>query len=121
MSAITRRGLIAAAPAAVAASTIPIGASALHQDAELLALRPGWLSTLADFQAAMRKDEADPDYEEVETRTSDANGEVVDRVTAIPARTMAGIRFKIEVSADWEHGRIELTESIMADILALGS
>ena len=69
----------------------------------------------------MRKDEDDPDYGDVETRTSDANGEVVDRITAIPSRTMAGIRFKIEVSADWEHDRIELTESIMADVLALGA
>lgn len=55
----------------------------------------------------------------LEETTAEADAEIVDRIAAMSARTMVGLRFKVEVSDDWNHDHPELVQSIMDDILAI--
>lgn len=50
---LSRRGLVAAAPAAIVADTLPALPAGTHPDAALLALHEPWLATLAAFDAAL--------------------------------------------------------------------
>lgn len=161
--ALTRRSLVAAAPAAVVAVTLPALAAGAHSDAELLALREPWLATLDEFNAALTakgkideqvfaRSRSYPDFkdwsgsyvdytetyrqitaereaiaaelggdeiDQLEDATCDANDAVIEQIEAIPARTLAGLAFKAEVSEKEAHNRPELIESIMADIEAM--
>jgi hypothetical protein len=48
----------------------------------------------------------------------DAFSTIVAEIAATPARTLAGLRFKVEASANEDHGHMELVDSVMADIAA---
>ena len=68
---------------------------------------------------AIAAEEGSPAADELEETTSDANCEMVMRIAAIPARTLRGLAFKAEVSANWVHDHPELIDSLMADIVAM--
>ena len=69
---------------------------------------------------------AEADYEagvtaaiDLEGRTGKANRAIVDQIVETPARTVAGIRFKVKVSINEAHLYPDLIASIMEDIVAL--
>ena len=143
---LTRRGLITAAPAAVAAaSLLPMTGSgaAARPDAELLALCEPYERTLADLQVAAKKHSpfeeayfqrlrADPgaDHDQVAAETGydvaedeyesvvSANTEVIDQIAGIQALTFEGILFKAEI-AHREDLYKELVGSVIDDLVAM--
>ncbi len=148
--ALDRRAMLASAGAAAVLAAIgtPSAAERLNPDAPLLGLRTMWLETNALFHVAMdehddtlKKAYAFPGWRSADRSTraallieagagktgaqqdeaSDANTVVVDEIAAIPARTLAGLAFKVEVSRDWEHDRESLTASIMTDVAAFAA
>ncbi len=60
---------------------------------------------------------AERDY----NRATRANGRVIDRVAETPARTLAGVVFKAEVSRREDDMDLALLRSIVADLLAMAS
>lgn len=65
--------------------------------------------------------EAELGGDKLEDETSNANIAVVEKIEMLPAHTLAGLLFKVEVSKDWSHGREEMIDSIMTDIIALAA
>ena len=142
---LTRRSLVAAAPAAVIATALPALAAGAHPDAELLALREPFERTWRVYTAALeqhseaegaawslrdlpdddaRRVAADAHHDATDVvveRTGDANREIVDEMCRRPARTIEGLAFKARVSLEHEDNLYaELVTSIMDDILAMG-
>ena len=142
---LTRRSLVAAAPAAIVAAALPALAAGSHLDAELLALREPFYRTWRAYEDALavhsaaegaawslrRGPDDDPKRRDAERRhdeadaivesTGDANREIVDEMCRRPARTIEGLAFKARVSLDHEDNLYpELVTSIMDDIVALG-
>ena len=143
--ALTRRRLVAAAPAAVVAASLPAIAAGAHLDAELLALQVPFDRTWRTYLAALDahsaaeaaawavRDTPDGDRAKVEMEerhdaadalvdgASEANREVVDRMCLVPARTIDGLAFKAKVSLEHEDNLYaELVTSIMDDLVAMG-
>ena len=126
------------------APVAPVAAPALAAaDAELLALRAPFYATLAalklagdahtvheEAQIARHRDQLAPDpaadrrceaAERLMYRRDRANRDVVDRMIAIPARTVDGVAFKALASHKHENDLYpELVTSIMEDLIAMG-
>lgn len=134
---LTRRSLVAAAPAAIIAATAPALADQAP-DAQLLALRapfdrtwraylkalevhaPAEAEWFKDSRADAPKKPAMVAAEALVARTSASNREVVEAMCEIPARTIGGLAFKARVSLDHEDNLFEeLITSIMDDIIAM--
>ena len=119
---LTRRSLVAAAPVAALAASLPVLAASAQPDAGLLALRPLWREAEAAFEATFEpvrltenlvrarvKAEPHVDRSTIELETgytlADANQsracyaewDIAERVFSMPATTPDGVRFKIEV------------------------
>ncbi len=119
--ALTRRGLVAAAPAAIVAASLQTSVAA-QPDGALLALQPLWREAEAAFEATFEpvglaedllraRVRAEPHVDrttiELETgytladanqgRACDAQWQINERVFDTPATTTEGIRFKLEV------------------------
>ena len=141
---LTRRSLVAAAPAAVVAATLPALTAGAHPDAELLALREPYERTLAGMDAVSpahsRAEEAasaamraqpDRDRDEVEEEVGldvaaelweaavDANSEVLDQIAEKPAFTLEGLLFKARVCARADY-HPDLANAIIDDLVAMG-
>ena len=146
---LDRRTMLASAGAAAVLAAI--GAPAVAEvdlDAPLWELRTRWRAARTRFQTAM--DECDisiraahrlPGWaaanhseravlkvlvglDKAEARQEQASAAdtiAVEEIAALPARTLAGVGFKVEVSGDWEHDHEALTASIMADVAAFAS
>ncbi len=144
-----RRAMLASAGAAAVLAAIGTPATASHADdtdAPLLALREPYERTLAVMdhftgphsraedtyfalrlaspdagERALRKRSgltvAERDY----NRATRANLRVIDRIAKAPARTLAGVVFKAEVSRREFDMDPDLVRSIVTDLLALGS
>ena len=140
-----RRVALASAGAAAVLAAIGMPALAANDpDAGLLALGAEWRASHARFVAAMcAMNDANaqafamaPDPDQVAQRqeadaqcgvaacaaeqdaASRADGALVVQIAAMPAKTLAGIVLKIEVSDDWSHEHENLVPSIMTDVLA---
>ena len=140
---LTRRSLVAAAPAAVVAATLPALAAG-NPDVQLLALREPYERTFAGIRAAgpafTRAEEAifdalrmNPprDRAEVEREVGfdvaeaeyesavDANTEVLDQIAETPALTLEGLLFKACVCARADYYP-DLADAIIDDLVAMG-
>ncbi|WP_158808439.1 hypothetical protein [Beijerinckia sp. L45] len=82
--------------------------------------RTRWHEVTAE-RKTIAEEEGMPAVNELVETASAADSAIVDRIAAMPARTMIGLRFKVDVSADWSHDHIALVQSIMDDILAMGA
>ena len=140
-----RRTMLAGAGAAAVLAAIGLPAVVtLDPDAELIALGTKWRETNRAFIAAMcaTDDATDrawatlpepvdddlrrgaearhdvPAREAVQDAASRADSILAAQIAATPAKTLAGVVLKVEVSADWSHEHEDLVPSIMADVLA---
>ena len=141
---LTRRSLVAAAPAAIVAAALPAIAGGMHGDAELLALRAPYESTLAAAEAVspahtraedacIAAKAAHPELDRAalekmtgldiaEARWNEAlavNSEVIQQIVDTPARTIEGLIFKAEI-CERESMHVDLAESIVTDLLEMG-
>jgi hypothetical protein len=114
----SRRLLLAAGSAAAVFSGLH-NAVASSPDAELIALCASVLKVDAEFAAACALDEDHPDLNRLDAEWRAGT----DRVSQIPAKTLAGIKAKTSVMEPWlPHADIEkrrLKDSLLADIRAL--
>lgn len=141
---ITRRSLVAAAPAAVVAASLPAVAASAHPDAALLALREPYERTLAAAEAvspahsraetaalALRKAQPDRDQAEIEREIGldvaksrwegalEMNDKIIGQIIETPALTLEGLIFKAEI-CERESMHADLAEAIVADLAAMG-
>ena len=141
---VTRRSLVAAAPAAVVAATLPAIAAAADPDSELLALRGPYERTLAAADivspahslaeaAAIALAKAHPGRDRADINRDvgfdvakarweaalDVNGEVIRQIVDTPARTLEGLIFKARI-CEREGMHPDLAEAIVADLVAMG-
>lgn len=141
---MTRRALIKAAPAAVVAG-LPALTLEKYPDAELLALGEPYEQTFAtiktlgsayaraeeQFFAQRRASHLDEHAlrmmtgvdraEDAYHRALDRGDLVIDRIVDTPARTIRGVSFKAMVSRRECNSLPDLIESIVADLIAMGS
>ena len=82
---------------------------------------PGWASANQSERSALKILVGLDKAEARQEQASAADTIAVDEIAAQPARTLAGVGFKVEVSSDWEHDHEALTASIMADVVAFAS
>ena len=143
-STLTRRGLVAAAPAVVvAASGVPAFAISANTDSELLALQELLQKTRADLAiygplhtkaeealADARRAGPGGSREEVAVAAGldlaeaawnaavDANTKILDRIAATPARTLEGLLFKAKACAKADYYP-DLEDAIIDDLVAM--
>lgn len=114
---ITRRGLVAATPAAIVAASLPALAARAHSDAELLALREPFDRTWRAYVVAL---DSEDDNSPLVIGTCAANREIVDEMCRRRAYSIEGIAFKAKVSLEHEENLHEaLVTSVMDDILSM--
>ena len=143
-STLTRRGLVAAAPAAVIAAALPALAAGAHLDGALLALRDPYEPTLAGIAAvspahtaaedayfaakqaqphlderALRKVSGLVLAERAWLRAVNANTVVIDEIVDTPAHTLRGVILKAQVAQE-DSFNLDLAASIVADLVVMG-